>query len=137
MRLLLDTHVLLWWQARSRKLSRRARAEIEAADALLVSAITCWEVATLLAHGRFALDRTIDEWLADMEAEPRVEVVPLSARAAIQALSLDRAGFHGDPADRLIYATAAEQMVPLITADERMRAFARGESAAVAVRVIW
>lgn len=135
MKLLLDTHALLWWQAKSKKLSRRAAAEIRRADTLLVSAITCWEVATLLAQGRFALDRTIDEWLEDMEADPRIELVPLSPHAAILALALDRAGFHGDPADRLIYATAAEQMAPLVTTDARMHAFAqRGRPA---VRVVW
>lgn len=135
MRVLLDTHVLLWWQGKSKKLSRRAAGEIKRADTLLVSAITCWEVATLLGQGRFALDRTIDEWLEDMEDDPRIELVPLGARAAVRALELAQAGFHGDPADRLIYATAAEHMVTLVSADERIRAFA--ETGHPPVRIVW
>ena len=135
MRILLDTHALLWWQAKSKRLSRRAAAEIRRADRILVSAVTCWEVATLLAQGRFTLDRTIDEWLEDMEADPAIELVPLQPRAAVRALELAQAGFHGDPADRLIYATAAEQMVALLTADERIRSFA--EHGRPAVRVVW
>jgi len=70
-----------------------------------------------------------------MEAEPSIELVPLSPRAAIRALALGRAGFHGDPADRLIYATAAEQMAPLVTTDARIHAFA--ERGRPAVRIIW
>lgn len=120
MKLLLDTHVLLWWQAKSKKLSRSAARHIARADTLLVSAVSCWEVATLLAHGRITLDRPLHTWLEDLEADEKIVLVPLSPRAAIHALALDRAGFHPDPADRLIYATAADEMVPLLTADERM-----------------
>lgn len=135
MKLLLDTHVLLWWQAKSKKLSRRAAKEIARADVLLVSAISCWEVATLLAEGRIQLDRTIDAWLEDMASDDTVELVPLAPRAAIQAFALDAAGFHGDPADRLIYATAADLMVPLVTADTRIHDFA--EDARLSVRLVW
>ncbi len=135
MKLLLDTNALLFWQARHRKLSRRAATEIERADALLVSAVTCWEVATLLAQRRIELDRPIDRWLSDLEAEERIELVPLSPRAATLTFSLAVAGFHGDPADRLIYATAAERMAGLVTSDERIRDFAA--SSHPAVRVIW
>lgn len=135
MKVLLDTHALLWWQARSKKLSRRAARTLGEADPILVSTITCWEVATLVAQGRVRLDRSIDDWLDAMSDTSPIRLVPLGARAAIQALTLDRAGFHGDPADRLIYATAADELVPLVTADERIHAFA--ERGAPAVRLIW
>ena len=135
MKLLLDTHALIWWQAKSKKLSRRVQTSIKRAEAVLVSAISCWEVATLVAQGRLKLDRSLDEWLADMEADSTIRVLPLSPQAAILSWELDRAGFHGDPADRLIYATAVEEMVPLATADERIRAFAI--SASPAVRILW
>lgn len=135
MRLLLDTHALLWWQAESKRLSRAARAAMKRADVLFVSSISCWEVATLLTQGRIALDRPLEAWLEDMQADPGIEVVPLSARAAIQSHALGVAGFHGDPADRLIYATAADLLVPLVTADERMHDFA--ERAHPKVRIVW
>lgn len=135
MKLLLDTHALLFWQAKSKKLSRRAAKEMAKAEQLLVSTITCWEVATLVAHGRVALDRSLDDWLDDMNADEQVCVVPLSARAAIQALTLERAGFHGDPADRLIYATAADELVPLVTVDDRIHEFAKRGTPAV--RLVW
>lgn len=135
MKLLLDTHALLWWQAKSKKLSRRAAREIARADVLLVSSISCWEVATLLAEGRIQLDRTIDAWLEDMASDDTIDLVPLTPRAAIQAFALEVGGFHGDPADRLIYATAADLMVPLVTADTRIHDFV--EDARLPVRLVW
>lgn len=135
MKLLLDTHALLWWQAKSKKLSRRAAKEIARADVVLVSAISCWEVATLLAERRIQLDRTIDAWLEDMASDDTIELVPLTPRASVQAFALDVAGFRGDPADRLIYATAAELMVPLVTADTRIHDFVEG--ARLPVRLVW
>jgi PIN domain nuclease of toxin-antitoxin system len=134
-KLLLDTHALLWWQAKSKKLSRRAAKEIGRADVLLVSSISCWEIATLLAERRIQLDRTIDAWLEDMASDETIELVPLTPRAAVQAYALDAAGFRGDPADRLIYATAAELMVPLVTADTRIHEFV--EDARLPVRLVW
>ncbi len=135
MKLLLDTHALLWWQAKSKKLSRRAAKDISRADRLLVSSITCWEVATLLAQGRVKLDRSLEDWLDDMADDETIKLVPLTPRVAIQALALDRAGFHADPADRLIYATAADELAPLVTADARIHSFAK--SAHPTVKIVW
>jgi PIN domain nuclease of toxin-antitoxin system len=135
LRLLLDTHALLWWQAESKRLSRAAKTAMKRAEVLLVSSVSCWEVATLLAQGRIALDRSLEAWLEDMESDPGIEIVPLSPRAAIQSHALHVAGFHGDPADRLIYATAADLLVPLVTADERIHGFA--ERAHPKVRIVW
>lgn len=136
MKLLLDTHALLWWLAKSKKLSRRAATEIARADTLLVSAVTCWEVASLVAAKRVVLDRTIDAWLHDLEADEQIELVPLSPRAAILSFTLELQGFHPDPADRLIYATAAELIVPLVTADGRIHDFVDADGQPP-VRVIW
>ena len=70
-----------------------------------------------------------------MASDDTIELVSLTPRAAIQAFVLDVAGFHGDPADRLIYATAAELMVPLVTADTRIHDFVEG--ARLPVRLVW
>jgi PIN domain nuclease of toxin-antitoxin system len=105
---LLDTHALLWWQAGSGRLSRRALAAIRGATCQ-ISPITCWEVATLVTKGRIALDRPVARWVADLVAT-EVEVVDLTPSIAAAAGSL--VDFHGDPADRLIYATAAARRIP-------------------------
>ncbi len=134
-RVLVDTHALLWWQAKHRKLSRTARTALERADAVLVSAVTCWEILTLVGAGRIRFDRSVTEWFADLEGDDRLELVALSPRAALVAYDLQRARFHGDPADRMIYATAVECTAPLVTADERITEFAAASSPPITI--IW
>ena len=125
----------MWWQAKHRHLGKRAKAAIDRAERLLVPTVACFEVAILVARGRVKLDRTIEEWIGDLETDARVELVPLSARAAAIAYDLELASFRGDPADRMIYAAAVEHGVPLVTADERMSEFA--ESASPPVTIVW
>jgi len=129
---LLDTHVLLWWRAGGDRLSPDARAQIRAANPVLISPITFWEVGTLLRQGRIALDRPLADWVVDLLADAQIDVAALSPRAAAEAGSLPEA-FPGDPADRLIYATAAELRVALISKDERLRAYADSH----AIHVLW
>ena len=129
---LLDTHALLWWQAESERLSLGALAAIGAASRVLVSPITCWEVSMLVAKGRVALDRPVAQWVADLLAGPQVDATGLSPAMAVAAGQLD--GFPGDPADRLIYATAATLGVPLVTKDDRLREFAAAQGD---VEIVW
>lgn len=133
--MVLDTHVLLWWKAKKSKLSRESAKAIQRAERILVSAVSCWELATLVTQGRVKLDRSLQEWVEALEAEENVQILPLTARVAVQIVQLDRAGFHGDPADRLIYATALDELASLITADERIHQFASANKPSV--RVIW
>ncbi len=133
MSVLLDTHVLLWWKGESARLSRNARRAIARELPVLVSPISFWEVATLLRLGRIELDRDLYAWMSDLLAED-VRLAPLSAEAAADAGTWPAEGFHGDPADRLIYATARDLRVPLVSKDERIRAFAREHGG---VTVVW
>ena len=130
---LLDTHALLWWQAGGGRLSRAATNAIDAADAVLVSPLTCWEVSTLHRLGRIVLDREPATWIRDLLASDRIVTAPISPEAATWAGSLDEA-FPGDPIDRLLYATARDRRVPLVTKDERLHAFA---ASGREVGVIW
>lgn len=133
MTVLLDTHTLLWWQAGGERLSRAAASAIDAATAILVSPLTFWEVATLHRLGRIALDREPSSWAANLLRADRMDLVPLTAAAATWAGQIDDA-FPGDPIDRLLYATARDRRIPLISKDEPMRTFA---TAARDVEVIW
>jgi PIN domain nuclease of toxin-antitoxin system len=116
--ILLDTHVVLWWKAGGERLSAPARSAIDAATEVLISALSCWEIAMLVAKGRVALDRPIGEWVADLLAGERLALAPLSPSAAVAAAGL--LDFHGDPVDRLLVATAAELAVPLVTKDRKI-----------------
>lgn len=132
--ILLDTHALLWWQAGGQRLSRRAAREIARADPVLVSAVSCWELAMLLRKGRITLDRDVYDWIRDLYADEHVKLAPLTPAAAVGAALLSAGGFEGDPADQLLYATARELAVPLVTKDRTIREFARQQGD---VRTVW
>lgn len=117
--LVVDTHALLWWLAGSDRLSSTAGRALEAAEAVLVSPISCWEVAMLTAKERVALDRPVATWVADLVGSGGpAEVAELTPQVAVTAGLL--ADFHGDPADRLIFATAQTLGVPLVSKDRRL-----------------
>jgi PIN domain nuclease of toxin-antitoxin system len=117
--ILLDTHAFLWFSAAPEKLSSRARAAIDEADAVGVCAITCWEIAMLVVRGRLELDRGVRAWLAHALDQPDVELVPLTPTIAVRAAQLQ--AVHGDPADRMVLASALELHVDLVTKDRRLR----------------
>ena len=127
--ILLDTHAWIWWVAGSPQLSRRASKAIDSADALAVSAISCWEVAMLAAKGRLVLDRDPDVWLDLALKLPRVQLLALSPRIAVRSTRLGESPLT-DPADCIIVATALEHGCPIASKDERIR---RHPS----LRVIW
>ena len=122
--LVLDTHVLVWWVSGAARLSARARRELKAATArapAIVPAISIFEVATAARRGRLELSVPVDEWLADVQSLPEIRVQPLDAAIAALAASFgDEAP--GDPADRMIAATAVALRATLLTADARLRA---------------
>lgn len=126
--ILADTHAWIWWVAGSRRLSRRAFAALDSADAVGLCAISLWEVAMLVARGRLELDREVSLWLRQSLAKPRATLVPIDPEIATVAVGLDWA--HGDPADRLIAATAIVRGVSLVSKDGRLRGLS-------SVRTIW
>ncbi|MGH2728914.1 MAG: PIN domain-containing protein [Actinomycetota bacterium] len=131
--MLLDTHALIWWQLGIRHLSARARRELARARKVLISPVSCWELAVLVRKQRIALDREVLRWIGDVFAQERVDLAPLTATAAASA-GLLGADFRGDFTDRLLYATARELGVPFLTKDEAIQSFA---IAAGDVRTIW
>lgn len=117
--LLLDSHVVHWWSAEPGRLSATARRAVKGADELAVASISWFELAWLAAHERIVLTVPIRSWLEGLAAQ--VRTVPTTPAIAASAVSLPST-FPGDPADRLIYATAIEQGWPLVTKDTRLRA---------------
>jgi PIN domain nuclease of toxin-antitoxin system len=129
---LLDTHALLWWQADVNRLSREVVRAIESAKRILVSPISFWELTMLVEKGRISLDRPTSLWVVDFLTSERVEVAELTPSVAIGAGELT--GFHGDPADRLIVATAIALRVPLVSKDDKSHAYAKFDNA---LTVVW
>jgi PIN domain nuclease of toxin-antitoxin system len=113
-----DTHVLHWWTAEPERLSRSAAAAVEGATEIAVAGITWFELAWLADHDRIVLDVPVRSWLDGLAAD--VRTIPISPAIAATALALPDS-FLGDPADRLIYATAIEHGWRLVTKDRRLR----------------
>ena len=115
----LDTHALVWLVQGSQRIGPRSRALIEAAanaDAAFVAAISTWEIAMLVAKGRLALDRDVGEWLTAALGLPGLRLASLDPQVAVDSTRLPGA-VQGDPADRLIVATARRHTATLITDD--------------------
>ena len=115
---LLDTHVVHWWSAEPKRVSRPARETLEGADELVVAAISWYELAWLARHERIIVNVPIRTWLQSLAAQLRtIGVTPAIADTAVGLPS----SFPGDPADRLIYATAVEHGLRLVTKDRAIR----------------
>ncbi|MGL4943181.1 MAG: type II toxin-antitoxin system VapC family toxin [Thermoguttaceae bacterium] len=116
--ILIDTHILVWLCGESNRLSAEAYRVIQTAGRMKFSAITLWEVAMLRSKERIELNKPMLEWLEDVCNNPEFEMVPITPRIAARSGDLK---MHGDPADRIIVATALELGVPLLTADKAIR----------------
>jgi len=121
-RLLLDTHVLLYWLANDERLSREQRGVIEEAspsEPLWVSDISLWEIGTLASLGRIALQIPVRDFLDAAVAPPLVRRVGISPLVAAEVAQLPDT-FYRDPADRIIVASARAIGATLLTQDERL-----------------
>jgi len=122
--ILLDTHIWFWWVQGDPKLPQGHEASIRAheSQALVVSAISCWEVAKAVAYGRMSLPCPADDWIRQALAYPGLMLLPLSPEIAIESNRLP-GSFHRDPADQIIVATARVHDCPLMTLDDRILAY--------------
>jgi PIN domain nuclease of toxin-antitoxin system len=118
--LLLDTHVLLWWTSQAEQLSSAATLALDGADELAVSDLTWLELARLVAGGRIVPAVPVRTWLEGLARE--VRTLPVTPAIAIGAVRLPRE-FPLDPADRVIWATAVEHGVKLVSKDAALHAF--------------
>jgi PIN domain nuclease of toxin-antitoxin system len=121
--ILLDTHVWIWWLTASPSLKRTERDALDtAAEAgeLGLSAISMWEAQMLHAKQRLELPLPFADWLGRATDAQVLSILPLDSEAII-ALNRLPASFHGDPADRLIVATARAHDLPLATHDTIIR----------------
>ena len=122
--ILLDTHVLLWIDRDDARLGSSSRRVIEAAwreGSVGVSAISFWEVAMLAIRGRLELPCEADLWRRHW-LDAGLRELALDGSIALRAVSL--VGFHPDPADRFLVATAQGMRATLLTADQAILGWA-------------
>jgi PIN domain nuclease of toxin-antitoxin system len=126
--IVLDTATWIWRASDPKRLTTSARRAIDEAERALVSAISVWEVAMLVAKRRIQLDRPVEQWVDIALALPGIQLAPLEPAIAVRSSKLP-GEFHPDPADRIIVATALENAVPIITPDDRIRSYPHVQSA--------
>lgn len=120
--IVLDTHVWLWWISNPDNLSQDARKAVDTNmknDAILISSISAWEVALLVARGRLKLTMDVPDWIGKSERLPFVTFIPIDNAIALKSVFLPER-FHKDPADRIIIATAIVMGAPVVTKDKRI-----------------
>jgi PIN domain nuclease of toxin-antitoxin system len=126
--LLLDTHCWLWAQlGLIEKLSRPALAAIRSAESegnLRISVISIWELAMLEKRGRVALPMNVRTWVEQALSKPGIAVAQLTTEIAIESVQLP-GELHGDPADRMLVATARLLGATLLTKDAKLIQYSR------------
>jgi PIN domain nuclease of toxin-antitoxin system len=121
--LLLDTHFWIWWLTPRSPLKPAERNALDAAaeaGSVYLAAISLWEAQLLHSKERLQLPLPFSEWLTRATESRVLTVLPLD-RDVVIALDSLPAQFHGDPADRLIVATARTHGMPLATRDRAIR----------------
>jgi PIN domain nuclease of toxin-antitoxin system len=132
--LLLDTHYWIWLKMGAREeFSGSMLKAIEKAAAggnLLLSVISVWELGMLEAKGRLRLLAPCEQWVRDALATPGLTLVPLTPEIALASSRLPQP-FHGDPADRIIVATARGMGARIVTRDSKILEYGRKRHVAV------
>jgi PIN domain nuclease of toxin-antitoxin system len=126
--LLLDTHYWVWLQlgVREQFTARVLKAIEEAASEgnVLLSIISVWELGMLEAKGRIRLHCSCEQWVREALEMPGLSLAPLTPEIAVESSRLPQP-FHGDPADRIIVATARRIGARLLTRDEKLIEYGR------------
>ena len=116
MRILLDTHVFLWWVEDAPTLSRKARGAIaNPENQCFLSLASSWEMAIKMSLGRLRLPDTIERFIPQQLAENGFSQLQIDFRHVARVASL--ALHHRDPFDRLLIAQAMEEKMPVVTVD--------------------
>jgi PIN domain nuclease of toxin-antitoxin system len=122
MRVLIDSHALIWYVDQDKLLSLASRAAIsDPTNDLLLSAGTIWEIGIKAGLGKLVLTQPFKFWMDQAISDLQVTVLPLSVDYVDVQLKLPK--HHGDPFDRLIVAQAIVEQVPIISVDASLDAY--------------
>jgi PIN domain nuclease of toxin-antitoxin system len=122
MRLLIDSHALIWYVDQHQQLSPTSRAVIsDPSNDLLLSAGSIWEIAIKIGLGKLVLTQPFSLWMSQALDDLGITILPITVEYADAQASL--AKHHSDPFDRLIVAQAIVEKVSIVSADARMDAY--------------
>jgi PIN domain nuclease of toxin-antitoxin system len=126
--ILLDTNALLWSAMQDSRLGRDAAklmADASVSGEVAISAISLWEIGLLVSKKRLNLGRDLGEWVKALQSSGTVVFLPVESGIALEAGTLP-GDIHGDPADRIVTATARVHGLELMTSDEKLLAYGPG-----------
>ena len=122
MRVLVDTHIWLWWLRGDSRLSDRAQEILgDGTNELLWSIVSSWEIATKISIGKLKLDRPVHRLFADVISDQGAILLPVGQHHC--ALLADLPLHHRDPFDRMLIVQAQHAEVPILTADPKLAAY--------------
>lgn len=122
MKLLLDTHVLLWAASEPDQLTAAARDGLEdGTNEVFVSVVSGWEIAIKQSLGKLELPKPAEQWLPDVLRRSNFELAEVGLAAALRVRALP--WHHRDPFDRLLLAQAAEDGYTVVTRDSALDAY--------------
>ncbi len=118
--IILDTHIWVWWVDDNSRLTKKYREWIEEyqSQGLGVNIVSCWEVAKLVEKNRLVFSCSVNEWLETALNYPGIQLLNLTLPIIIDSTQLS--GFHSDPFDQIIVATARFYDCPLLTVDAKI-----------------
>ena len=122
MKLLLDTHIFLWWLAGDERFSMECRQLLSASATLpLLSAVSSWEIAIKHGLGKLQLPEPPESFVVSRMARERIAGLPIEHAHALAVASLPV--HHRDPFDRMLIAQAKVEGIPIMTADSAFSAY--------------
>lgn len=124
--LIIDTHIFLWLMEGNPELSPKeikCIQQFSKNDAILVSAISIWEIACLQKMGRITLKQPTENWVEEALQSPAIALAPLTPAILCESVALP-GDFHKDPADRMIVATTRIMKATLLTRDKKILEYA-------------
>ena len=122
MKLLLDTHIFIWWADEPEKLSPVALSALEdETNDLILSVVSVWEIQVKIQLGKLKVNQPLKELIASQRETNGLQILPVELS---HVLTLDALPFHHkDPFDRLLIAQSIAEDVTLITADDKFSAY--------------
>ena len=122
MRVLVDTHVFLWWVEGDRALPAKARAALaNQENECLVSMVSAWELAIKAGLGKLKLTLPVKRYVVEHIAANGFRMLDIRMAHVGRVETLE--SHHGDPFDRLLIAQALEEEIPIVTADPIFRKY--------------
>lgn len=118
MRLLLDTHIFLWWVKEDKKLPKIAIEKIKEAEEVYMSSASIWEIAIKMRLGKISAD--INDLIEEIHNSHFLELPVTSHHAAT---TLELPDIHRDPFDRILIAQAVSEPLVLLTADPKLKKY--------------